>query len=280
MSTSDESKRDTPPTLFGPQQGQEGGADVRILAGLEGRVPAAAAVRPGARAARGGRQRTLLTLVAVLMLAGVASAWWAHERDDVVAANPAPAPAPATNAAPPADPSNQTASAASVAGMAQPQTETTVSNATPDGAADATVIDVSSADVAQSAKRDEVALDQLGRTPESATAAAMASLAAVGAAHAATHKRAGDAPKSPPAVAKNTNAKSDGSVSRAEVKSGSANSLAKAGSSDRKKATRKKAPASRAEDDPDADVLAALMAPPPSSTVATKGRTRSTTRTQ
>jgi hypothetical protein len=214
------------------------------------------------------------------MLAGVATAWWAHERDDVVAANPAPTPAPATNAAPPADPSNQTASAASVAGMAQPQTETTVSNATPDGAADATVIDVSSADVAQSAKRDEVALDQLGRTPESATAAAMASLAAVGSAHAATHKRAGDAPKSPPAVAKNTNAKSDGSVSRAEVKSGSANSLAKAGSSDRKKATRKKAPASRAEDDPDADVLAALMAPPPSSTVATKGRTRSTTRTQ
>jgi len=279
MSTSDESKRDTPPTLFGPQQGQEGGADVRILAGLEGRVPAAAAVRPGARAARGGRQRTLLALVAVLMLAGVASAWWAHERDDVVAANPAPAPAPATNAAP-ADPSNQPASTASVAGMAQPQTETTVSNATPDAAADATVIDVSSADVAQSAKRDEVALDQLGRTPESATAAAMASLAAVGAAHAATHKRAGDAPKSPPAVAKNTNAKSDGSVSRAEVKSGSANSLAKAGSSDRKKATRKKAPASRAEDDPDADVLAALMAPPPSSTVATKGRTRSTTRTQ
>lgn len=279
MSTSDESKRDTPPTLFGPQQGQEGGADVRILAGLEGRVPTAAAVRPGARTARGGRQRAILALVAVLMLAGVASAWWAHERDDVVAANPAPAPAPATNSAP-ADPSEPTPSTASVAGMAQPQTETTVSNATPDGAADATVIDVSSADVAQSAKRDEVALDQLGRTPESATAAAMASLAAVGSAHAATHKRAGDAPKSPPAVAKNTNAKSDGSVSRAEVKSGSANSLAKAGSSDRKKATRKKAPASRAEDDPDADVLAALMAPPPSSTVATKGRTRSTTRTQ
>ena len=279
MSTSDESKRDTPPTLFGPQQGQEGGADVRILAGLEGRVPTAAAVRPGARTARGGRQRAILALVAVLMLAGVASAWWAHERDDVVAANPAPTPAPATNAAL-ADPSNQTASTASVAGMAQPQTETAVSNVTPDGAADATVIDVSSAAAAQSAKRDEVALDQLGRTPESATAAAMASLAAVGAAHAATHKHAGDAPKSSPAVAKNANAKNDGSAAKAEVKSGSANSLAKAGSSDRKKATRKKAPASRAEDDPDADVLAALMAPPPSSTVATKGRTRSTTRTQ
>lgn len=279
MSTSDESKRDTPPTLFGPQQGQEGGADVRILAGLEGRVPTAAAVRPGARTARGGRQRAILALVAVVMLAGVASAWWAHERDDVVAANPAPAPAPATNAAP-AGPSEPTPSTASVAGMAQPQTETAVSNVTPDGAADATVIDVSSAAAAQSAKRDEVALDQLGRTPESATAAAMASLAAVGAAHAATHKHAGDAPKSSPAVAKNTNAKSDGSAAKAEVKSGSANSLAKAGSSDRKKATRKKAPASRAEDDPDADVLAALMAPPPSSTVATKGRTRSTTRTQ
>ena len=266
MSTSDDPNRDAPPTLFGPQQAAEGGADVRILAGLEGRVPAGADARPTGWAARQGRRHGVFVLVAALLvIAGGVTAWWSQQGDEVLAGNAAPAQ-PA---------------AAPVVEIVQPPAETAVSNVAPDTTAGASVIDVSPADVMQSAKRDEVALDQLGRTPESATAAAVASLAGVGAAHAATHRRTGEAGKSAVAATGNAaNAKNDATVGTSQAKDGNAKSLAKVSASERKKASRKKATASRAEDDPDAEVIAALMGPPSSSTIATKGRTKASARTQ
>lgn len=271
MSTSDDLNRSAPPTLFGHQPEQQEGSDVRILADLEGRVPAPNAPKPAVKPRRQG----VFAVVAVAVLAGAAGFWWFGQDDTVVADGTQKSPAP-TLAAPPSQAGTE---------VAQPPVETTVSNARPDEDKPATVIDVPPAQIAQaSPKADEFALDQLGKAPQAMAAAAVAGIAG-SAAYAAVPKNQA------PLASNKANAKSDLSNSKIATKPGSAPSqsataqkkseakVAKASTGDAKRSTRKKKRGALAPDDPDADVLAALMAPPVSPATTSKARAK-TTRTQ
>ncbi|RLK31645.1 hypothetical protein [Cupriavidus plantarum] len=273
MSTSDDPNRQAPPTLFGPQQGQpgqQGGGDVRILADLEGRVPGLVNTRHPPRATRTGasgtRRRGVFALIAMLFLASAIVVLWMNQRDDT--------PTQGTSAQ---------GSLQSDSQQRETRPETAVSNTAPDATQAAAVIDVSPASASttpaadKNASRDEVALDQLGRSPETATAAAMANLAAGSGAQK-------PASKASVAASNKTSAKNDVNIARHDVKITNAATVAKSTTAERRKPVRKTTTAMTANDDPDADVLAALMGPPPSSGTATKGRvktvTQGATRTQ
>lgn len=273
MSNSDELKRDGPPTLFGASEDKGAGPDTRILASLEGRVPAHGNAKPAAP-----RRHGVFAAVALLLLACGAGAVWLKKSGEgeatVAAVKPSAGAASAPVAAAPAQAGGQV----SVANEeAAPQSATIV-------------------DAAPAPNADDRALDQLGKVGDSVALATAAGGAAL-MAHAATRE---------PALANRDTIHSpfanlDGGVNKkkektelSNTKSASKSSSAASASSGNaaKKATdrvrtertqlaKASRPAKKSgksgslhADDPDADLLAALLAPQPGAKAVSAPRSR------
>jgi len=247
MSAPENSNSKTPPSLLSDTKpaGGSGPQQSRILANLEGRVT------PPAEAPRRSLKGPIAAVVALVVAVGGWGAWrWQQQSGEqaVVAAAPVPAPVKAETASGAAAQVAQ--NAASAAPAAQPAT---IVN---DDAASQTVASASSASGADSSRLSRALASGADDASGAATAGAAATTAA---AAAATKTAKADTAKGDKVAARGkADAKAETKEARKHHKEQQAE-LAQA--KKRREATTRTASAKAAgKDDPDADLLAALVA--------------------
>ncbi|WP_396329698.1 phage tail protein [Burkholderia anthina] len=246
MSAPENSNSKTPPSLLSDTKpaGEGGRQQSRILADLEGRVA------PSAEPARRSLKGPIAAVVALVIAVGGWGAWrWQQQSGEsaVVAA----APAPATAKAEPASGAAQVAqNVASAASAVQPAT---IVN---EDAASETVASASSASGADNSRLSRALANGADDTPGAATAGAAAATAA---AVATTKTAKADAAKSDKVAARSkAEAKAD---AKAEARKHHKEQVELAQAKKRREtAARTGGARASGKDDPDADLLAALVA--------------------
>jgi hypothetical protein len=245
-----------PPSLLSTGSDEKvGESSNRILAGLEGRVGKGAAAP-----AKTSRPR-VAGVVAGIVVLGLAFAWWLKGQLDGEPTETLATAPPVAQPAPAAAPSVAAADA---------------SGATQDGASAPQVATIVNDPPAQTAQ--DTALDQLGKVSAAAATGAAATAA----------KKAAD--RKARAQAARDKAKADGEALRAKAADGKSKALAKKEGKESnvvaaeaaRRAKSAKKPGALTADDPDADLLAALLTRPSSKKVApphAKPKTASATAT-
>ncbi|WDR89803.2 phage tail protein [Burkholderia ambifaria] len=248
MSAPENSNSKTPPSLLSDTKPAGGGGpqQSRILANLEGRVT------PPAEAPRRSLKGPIAAVVALMVAVGGWGAWrWQQQSGEqaVVAAAPVPAPGKAETASGGAAPVAQ--NAASAAPAAQPAT---IVN---DDAASQTVASASSASGADSSRLSRALASGADDASGAATAGAAATTAA---AAAATKTAKADTAKGDKVAARGkADAKAETKADARKHHKEQQAELAQA--KKRREATTRTASAKASgKDDPDADLLAALVA--------------------
>ncbi|MBY4865421.1 phage tail protein [Burkholderia sp. Bp9017] len=247
MSAPENSNSKTPPSLLSDSKpaGEGGPQQSRILANLEGRVT------PPAESSRRSLKGPVAAVVALVVAVGGWGAWrWQQQSGEtaVVAA----APAQATAKAEPASGAAQVAqNAASAASAVQPAT---IVN---EDAASSTVASASSVSGTDNSRLSRALADGADDTPGAATAGAAA--AATAAAVATTKTAKADAAKNDKVAARSkAEARAD---AKAEARKHHKEQVELAQAKKRREtAARTGGARSSGKDDPDADLLAALVA--------------------
>ncbi|MBM2767925.1 phage tail protein [Burkholderia anthina] len=249
MSAPENSNSKTPPSLLSDSKpaGEGGPQQSRILANLEGRVT------PPAESSRRSLKGPIAAVVALVVAVGGWGAWrWQQQSGEpaVVAAAPAQAAAKAEPASGAAQVAQNAASAASAV---QPAT---IVN---EDAASATVASASSASGTDDSRLSRALANGADDTPGAATATAGAAAAATAAAVATTKTAKADAAKNDKVAARSkAEAKADAKAEARKHRKEQAE-LAQA-KKRRETAARTGGARSSGKDDPDADLLAALVA--------------------
>ncbi|WP_354686773.1 hypothetical protein [Cupriavidus necator] len=280
MSNSDDLKPSGPPTLFGSEPDAGATGQTRILASLEGRVPMAAKTPPKKRARRyvGGG------LVAVAA-AAVAWAWFGLGPDGDAPlqahspATPAQAPAAAAPGAVAQAPGATAPTAASAVSAAS--TDPTKNAAENSQLQPATIVDIDGGDDA---------LDSLGKMDGAGAAASaagttLAALTALGSSQPAAASRQ----VAPAAKAKTEESAKNNKKTTATAKAlATAKTEAGVAGNSKVKKTAKSSSASKpakgarrkgaSSEDPDAEVLAALLSQPEGKPIASAASTRPTSK--
>ncbi|KVM98799.1 hypothetical protein [Burkholderia diffusa] len=263
MSAPENSNSKTPPSLLSDTKpaGEGGPQQSRILANLEGRVT------PPAEAPRRSLKAPIAAVVALVVAVGGWGAWrWQQQSGEQAVVAAAPAQAAAKAAAASAAAVQVAQNAASAAPAAQPAT---IVN---DDAASQTVASASAASGADNSRLSRA----LANGADDASGAATAGAVAATAAAAATTKSAkADAAQSGKVAARSkADAKADAKAEARKHHKEQQAELAQA--KKRRDATTRTASAKAAgKDDPDADLLAALVArtkPADKKVVAQKGQ--------
>ncbi|WP_269507733.1 phage tail protein [Burkholderia sp. IMCC1007] len=248
MSAPENSNSKTPPSLLSDTRpaGEGGRQQSRILADLEGRVA------PRAEPARRSLKGPIAAVVAFVIAVGGWGAWhWQQQSDESAVVTAAPVPqAPAK-----AEPASGAAQVAQNAASAAPAVQTaTIVN---EDAAAETVASASSASGADNSRLSRALANGADDTPGAATAGAAAAATAAAVATAKTAKA--DAAKRDKVAARSkAEAKADAKAEARKHRKEQAE-LAQA-KKRRETAARTGGARSSGKDDPDADLLAALVA--------------------
>ena len=226
MSNNGDLKKEGPPTLFNSQSETDEAGHTRILASLEGRVGA------GGKPPKSAGHRYGIAAVVAVLLAGVGAWIVLNPSGDQSAPPLAEHTAPATPAA-----TQQAAAETAQAAVAAPAAPASESVAVPA----ATIVNV--------APNDEHALDKPGKDEQAAKAAADVPAKD---AHAAVTAKSGNTPEAKSETAKLVAKSTNTPVKAAQITKAKSQPAGK---------TSKNRKGGLAPDDPDADLLAALLAP-------------------